>query len=62
MKVGRSTLPPQEHRSITVSITKERLEDAKAHGMNASAVCRAAIEMAVKAIETGRRQVLEFDP
>lgn len=55
-------LPPQGHRNITVSITQERLDDARNHGLNVSAVCRYALEAAVKAVESGRPQTVTFEP
>lgn len=55
-------LPPQEHRTITVSLTAERLDDARKHGLNVSAVCRHALEAAVKAVETGRPQTTTWEP
>lgn len=55
-------LPPQEHRNITVSLTRERLDDARQHGLNVSAVCRYALEAAVKAVESGRPQTVTFEP
>lgn len=58
----RATLPPQEHRVISVNITAERLADARQHGLNVSAVCRHALEAAVKAVETGRSQTVTFEP
>lgn len=55
-------LPTQEHRTITVNLTSERLDDARRHGINVSAVCRAALEAAIKAIETGRPQTTTWEP
>lgn len=55
-------IPPQGHRTITVSLTQERLDDARAYGMNVSAVCREAIEAAVKAIETRKPVSVTFEP
>lgn len=50
------------HARTTLLLDVAQVKRARAHGVNISDVCRAAIETAVRAMETGKTQTLELKP